>query len=149
MARTPFTFTTLPTEALGKVFPKLLLSSPHIKYPLRDGSKIRFWFNKWAGHQPLNVLPSIFYLSLKKSNIISDFFQSSNWNLHLRRDLRDEEIAELSSLLSLLNHLHPNPSMLDSRLWSFSSGSSSVSSFFLALSSPTPLLSYLDQFGTP
>lgn len=55
-------------------------------------------------------------------------------DFHFRRNLRDSEIVEFSSLLILLDNSHLSPSRLDSRIWSLSSFSIfSVSSFFFLL----------------
>lgn len=60
----------------------------------------------------------------------------SMWNLHLRKPLNILQI-ELSSLLSLLHNFQIQQSCLDRRIWSFSSsGSFTVSFYFVALSSP-------------
>lgn len=95
------------------------LSYPFIRSFLGNGSNIRFWLDSWASSQPFSsLLISIFNLSLKKSEVMLDFFHSSNWNLHLRRNIRD--IDELSSLLYFISPLSPSPSGSDSRLRSLS-----------------------------
>lgn len=84
-----------------------------------------------------------FSLSLQplseKIGVISDFYLSSNWDLHLRRNIRDDELPQLSSLFFILTHFHPSPFHPNSMFWSLaSSGSFSVSSLYAA-SPPLPL----------
>lgn len=100
--------------------------------------------DKWVTFQALIVLfPKLFNLYIKKNDAITTFFQSSNWNLHLRCNLRNPEIDELSSLLGLLSPLHPDPLKSDSISWALlSNGIFSVSSFllcsFFPFSFPSP-----------
>lgn len=45
----------------------------------------------------------------KNSKLVLDFFLSSNWNLHLRRNIRNIEKDELSSLLLIISPIHRSP----------------------------------------
>lgn len=100
--------------------------------------------DKWVTFQALIVLfPKLFNLYIKKNDAITTFFQSSNWNLHLRCNLRNPEIDELSSLLGLLSPFHRDPLKSDSISWALlSNGIFSVSSFllcsFFSFSFPSP-----------
>lgn len=89
---------------MERYFATLPLFLPHIKYSLGDSSHIRFWFDRWDSSHPFSILyPNIFNLSLEKSNVISDLSLSSSWNLYLRRSIEDDELFEISSVLSTLS----------------------------------------------
>lgn len=77
-----------------------------------------------------------FNLSIFKADVISCFLSpSSDWDFHFRRNLRDPEVVELSSLLILLRNSHLSPSHSDARLWSLTSSVLFfVSSLFSVLS---------------
>lgn len=72
-----------------------------------------------------------------KKGVVSDFFfPPSDWNLHLRRNLRDPVIQEYAELLAIPLPFQPFASRSDSRTWTISpSGIFSVSSFSSAISS--------------
>lgn len=102
-------------------------------------------FLEWLSHKVSSVSLSLslssleFLVSLKKLEVVSGFFLSSSWSLHLHIYTRDTEIDELSSLISIISPLSPSPSRSDSRLWSLSSlGSFLVSSCFALLSYSSP-----------
>lgn len=138
-----------PSKPLGMNFQISPLFHPFIKHSLGNGPTIRFSLDSRATPLSFSILfPPIYNLSLKKSSVFFRFLPSSNWNLYLRKNIRDDELPQFSSLLSILTHLHPTPSRSDSRFRSLaSSGSFSVSS--LSLSSTSLHLSPLNQFGIP
>lgn len=71
---------------------------------------IRFWLD-----QPLLKLLALFSLEClafpSKNRTQIRIFLCSSWNLHHRRNIRDFEIDELSSLLSIISPLSPSPSL--------------------------------------
>lgn len=78
---------------------------------------------------------------------MSNFFLFSNWNLHLRRNKRDIEADELSSLLSI-TPLSPSPSRPFSRLGLIHLRFFFGFLFFAKLSPSTPLpFNNLVSFG--
>lgn len=72
------------------------------------------------------------------------FFLVSNWDLHRHRNLNDDEIDELSSLLTILNPFHPNPSQKDPKVWALSF--QAPSRFLLFLGPFAPILFLLSAF---
>lgn len=87
-----------------------------------------------------SMFPHLFSITLGKNATISSFFSPpNNWNFHLRRDLRNEEISEISSLLSLLQAQRVSlASLANSRIWTLSSSALfSVPSFCQALTFPS------------
>lgn len=114
------TFYTLLIEAPRKVYRK-----PHPFFSLTlnilQGTVLTLDFELIDGPllNPLVFFTQYFQFSLKKSNVVSEFYHSSSWNLHLRRNIRDDELIVISSLLSILNDFHPSPSRQNTRFWSF------------------------------
>lgn len=96
-----------PWKGIAQVLPTFL---PFTKYLLASGNSIRFWINPWISSTSLGSrFPRLFNLSQLKDGLVSCFFSSpSNWNLHLRRNLRESEFKNLwiyqifSNTLSLL-----------------------------------------------
>lgn len=65
----------------------------------------------------LFFLPSTTFLW--KLSVVSNFYLSSDWNLHLRRNIINDKVPQLGSHLSILTHLHLSLSCLDSFPFSF------------------------------
>lgn len=89
---------------------------PHISQSLGDGSQIRFWLDKWAANQPLNVLfLRIFNLFTKNpmSSLISSLFPNQ---ISILGEIFVILKLRLSSLLPLLNPLHLHPSKSNTTL---------------------------------
>lgn len=130
MDGTPCTFCVQLTKA--RVFLKLHIFSPHIKFSSGNGSISIF--------QP--SFPRILNISLKKywrQFRISSYPQFGNSIFGEILEVKDS-ILEVkgSSLLSIVSPLYPYPSRQDSRLWTlFPSGSFLVSSFLSNFSPPS------------
>lgn len=124
-----------PWKGISLISP--LLQS-FIKYSLGNGATSRFELDSWATLIFFSTLfPSFYILSLKKLSVVSNFYMSSDWTLHLKRNITNDEVSQVSSHL----HIYPPSSFLFSfRLLALSlapSGSFPISSFFLGLSSPS------------
>lgn len=104
---------------------------PFIKLLVRSGTKIDFWNDRPSPSQ--TYLPaSLLHPFNKKLSRPSFFLPSDNWNFHFRRDLMEEEISEISSLLSLLNNVSLQPGLVYTRIWSLSSSGSLLGPIFLS-----------------
>lgn len=81
--------------------------------------------------------PLVFNLSDLKGVVVSSFFYFPfEWSLHLRMNLRDLEIQEYTELSAILQQLQPSVTRTYYRTWTIPpSGTFSVSSFFLTISS--------------
>lgn len=91
--------------------------STHLSRWLIEFRQVKKRLDPWASYQSFSSLfPRIFDLPLKKSEVVSEVFLSSSWNLHFRRYIRGTEIDELSSLLSIISALSPSPSGSDTSL---------------------------------
>lgn len=56
------------------------------------------------------MFPYLFSLTLRKNcNVSTFFYLHVNWNLHFKRDLREDKILDVLSLLSLLDASHLSP----------------------------------------
>lgn len=76
-------------KPLERYFPNFTSFLCSTKFSLDNGSKIRFWLDPWISSHPFSSLFSKnvqhFYEKIGK---VSEFFPSSNWNIHLRRNIR-------------------------------------------------------------
>lgn len=90
--------------------------------------------------------PLLFNLSDLKGVVVSSFFYfPSEWNLHLRMNLRGPEIQEYTDFSAIVQQLQPSVTRRDYRTRNIPpSGTFSVSSFFFAISSNpvAPLFPY-------
>lgn len=85
------------------------------------------------------MFPRLFSISLRKDCLGSSFFSpSNNRNFQLRRGSREEEISEISSLLSLLHNVSLQPRLEDTRIWTLSSSGFSTS--LLSFKPQVPLI---------
>ena len=69
---------------------------------LGEGTKIKFWKDGWCGVQPLTeTFPSLFSLSLNQDALVADCWcnVSHSWNLGLRRNLLDNELDNVATIL--------------------------------------------------
>lgn len=78
-------------------------------------------------------LPRLFSFTLGKNCPVSALFSfHDNWNVQFRRNLREEEICDVSSLLTILRSVSLVPNSVDHRSWSLSfPGFLTASSFSL------------------
>lgn len=87
--------------------------------------KFVFWEDFWLGDSPLSLqLPSIFRLSTISNLLIISFFSPSIslsllvcWNLHIRRNLSDDEFLEFYRLLEMLKSVRLNDLEEDFKSW--------------------------------
>lgn len=92
-----------------------------IRFNLGLGREIPFWEDMWIGEVPLKTtFKNIYSLAVEpKGRVVDSYDVNGNiWNPGLRRNLNDWELAELGSLLGLLNDFRPNPSLCDNWEWS-------------------------------
>lgn len=81
-----------------------------MKVVARVENKIRFWEHRWWGRFHFSG-PSLLQISTAHNQTISHFLRSDSssnlstisWNLHFRRNLKDEEVNDLSLLLGSLD----------------------------------------------
>lgn len=126
-------------KSLEIYFSNLLGFHQLIRSVAKGGNIIRFSKDKWLRDSSFKDLyPSLFQISSLHDKPISQFIQdegsrlnsSLSWVLHFRRDLRDEEMNELSSLLQSLENVRLDVDGIDIKVSKVdSSGSFSVKSF--------------------
>lgn len=92
----------------------LSLFLPHSKLSVGCGNKIQFWTDPWLDSQTLSSFPSsIKYFFIQRWGYLAFLILSSHWDFHFRRNLRDPEVTELSSLLVLLQDVRLSTYRLD------------------------------------
>lgn len=84
-------------KAIGDISKVMQGSKQDLKVEVANSTRANFWPDRWSEFSPLGEkFPWIFSLSTKKEGKMTEFddidFHSVNWNLHLGRSLRDEEI---------------------------------------------------------
>ena len=126
-----------PWKAIHGFLPVFL---EHAKTKLGDGRRIRFWEDTWEGSQPFRIkFPNIFRLSLLRNKSVSNFITTTfnlepSWNLHLRRCVSDQEMAELSELVSSLERVRVCEVLEDRWVWEEETlGMLTCKSLFLSL----------------
>ena len=83
----------------------------HAKLKLGNGERIRFWEDDWVERKQLKAkFTNLFRLSTLHNKPVSDFLDNPfnsepSWNLHLRRNVSEREVVELTELLSTLERV--------------------------------------------
>lgn len=124
---------TSPWKNISKIYSWFI---PFIRYDVGSGSRVLFWEDKWWGEEILaSKFQRIYSISYKKGLPLSNFYSMSSsssnlaWDLGLRRGLRDFEVEEMTSIVTLLSDVFIDPRSHDSRVWSLSPSGSFSSSF--------------------
>ena len=79
-------------------------------FVLGEGTKIKFWKDKWCVAETLaEKFPNLFYLALNKEAYVAECWCTAthSWNLGLRRNMLDNEIANAASALEILHSWAP------------------------------------------
>ncbi|KAA0065914.1 uncharacterized protein E5676_scaffold259G00270 [Cucumis melo var. makuwa] len=105
------------------------------------GTKIRFWKDNWCGVEPLaENFPNLFSLSLNNDAFVADCWCiiTHSWNLRLRRNVLDNKLDNVASILEILHSWAPSDSG-DSRKWTPNvNGSFTMKNTFLSLTKRSP-----------
>ncbi|XP_020253791.1 uncharacterized protein LOC109830842 [Asparagus officinalis] len=110
----------------------------HIIWTIGSGERIRFWEDKWIGHNSLSSLfPSLYQLALSSNvNVRSQGFFRDNawhWSLLLRRCIPHMSRTDKSNLLNLIGSYQISTHS-DIPIWSLTTnGMYSVKSFYQLL----------------
>lgn len=105
--------TTCPWKNISRIYHTFI---PYMRYDMGRGDRVKFWEDIWWGEKKLAFkFQRIYFISSKKGLPISCYSSinpSSNmaWDLGIHRGLRDHEVEELSSLISLLSDVFTDPS---------------------------------------
>ncbi|KAL7161870.1 hypothetical protein ACSBR2_042363 [Camellia fascicularis] len=97
-----------------------------------DGSRIRFWYDKWCGVTCLkDEFPFLFNLSADKKGSFQQYFARktsySDWNFNYRRSLYARELSDETRLLSLLASTPTlSPGCIDSLVWNSATAGSEL-----------------------
>lgn len=94
-------------HTLGSIVHMLALGKLLFKPSLGNSDRISFWDDHKIGSAPLKDLsPCLFNISRSNDCPVSALHSSvDNWNFQFRRNLREEEICEISSLLSIVGRV--------------------------------------------
>ncbi|MDV3188705.1 MAG: hypothetical protein Q8834_02660, partial [Candidatus Phytoplasma australasiaticum] len=69
-----------------------------IRFKVGNGMKVLFWEDIWIAQRPLKqIFPELFSLSLQPRATIFDLWTGQGWNLNLRRNLNDWELADIEA----------------------------------------------------
>ncbi|XP_059633971.1 uncharacterized protein LOC132276526 [Cornus florida] len=118
--------------------------SPHVRFSVRDGSRVRFWEDLWCGNQPLcRTFPRLFSIAVDKHATVANCYQLDNsgitWNVLFRRSFQDWELEDVSIFLDQLYWQEGLGRGYDDLTWIPSSrGHFEVRSLFLCLSNFAP-----------
>ncbi|KAG2705579.1 hypothetical protein I3760_05G061600 [Carya illinoinensis] len=111
----------------------------HVKFKVRDGSRIYFWHNIWCGESALkNVFPSLFQIARQQDATVADsiyFLNNSiQWNVDFVRNVNDWEVNVFSYYFSRIYELKILQGREDRLMWIHEGNSRfSVHSYYNAL----------------
>ncbi|OVA16891.1 hypothetical protein BVC80_9049g17 [Macleaya cordata] len=100
---------------------------------IHDGSQVSFWHDCWSGHRTLKeVAPTLYKISSNKNGSISDFITETpwdtKWNLFFNRDVRQQELQQLATLLQRIGTSPPTlDTSQDSFKWTLTTSGSFTS----------------------
>ena len=110
-------------------------------FVLGEGTKISFWKDNWCAAEPLaEKFPNLFSLSLNKDVYVAECWCTAthSWNLGLRRNMFDNEIANVASILEILRSWAPSDG-IDSLKWTPNvNGNFTTKSTFLNVTKRSP-----------
>ncbi|KAL4626758.1 hypothetical protein ACB092_05G120500 [Castanea dentata] len=115
--------------------------SKHLSFVVGDGTRIRFWHDRWIGDATLKVLyPELYECSAVKDACISEVLWIPEggtvrvWNLTFYRAFEDWELAASYSLLRLIQTRIPQGNRRDTLYWRLKGdGMFDVRSYYLAI----------------
>ena len=83
-------------------------------FRLNNGTQIRFWEDKWLGHQAFKTrYPNLYNVVRKKQATVAEVLQTAPLNVSFRRALVGTKLTERHSLVASIMHVTLN-NMLDS-----------------------------------
>ena len=79
----------------------------HILYDIGDGSRVKFWQDRWCGESPLAVsYPDLFRFCRNKEASVVELMKSPNgvlfWDVSFFRGVHVRELAALSSFMETI-----------------------------------------------
>ncbi|KAK1308793.1 hypothetical protein QJS10_CPA09g01414 [Acorus calamus] len=91
-------------------------------WQLGEGSTFRFWDDRWCGSRPLRTLFSrLASKAIRTHGRACDFWlidaAVGEWDTRMRRGLREDEIAQFTELLGLLQAVKPVEGLEDVVMW--------------------------------
>ncbi|XP_077224226.1 uncharacterized protein LOC143857676 [Tasmannia lanceolata] len=110
-----------------------------IRFKVYSGDRIKFWSDSWCSSDPLAVLfPGLFSVASIKDVKVADCFERIHnriiWFPSFRRNFFEQELADISQLLHLIEGCYIKKSGVDKRIWIWNpSGVFSVKSFYYRL----------------
>ena len=98
--------------------------SKHLSFVVGEGTRIRFWLDRWIGDDTLkNLYPDLYVCSAVKDAYISEVLWMPEggtvrvWNLRFYRAFEDWELAASYSLLQLIQTRIPRGDRRDTLCW--------------------------------
>jgi hypothetical protein len=119
--------------------------SPHLKFVLGCGSRIRFWLDIWCGEVTLSrAFPLLFRIAQSREARVADYLCWQNgvphWDVRFTRLLHDWEVEPFQTMIGLLYSVKVHQFQEDRVCWGpFRSGCFEVKSYYQILSLNTPL----------
>ena len=97
----------LTTLVYGRVSVTVGLLSRHIRYDIGDGSRVKFWQDRWCGETPLAVsYPELFKVCRNKEASMAELMKSPNgvlfWDVSFFRGVHVQELEVLSSFMEFI-----------------------------------------------
>jgi hypothetical protein len=118
--------------------------SPHIKFVMGCGSRIRFWLDIWCGEDTLSkVFPLLFRIAQSSEARVTDYLCWQNgvphWDVRFTRLLHDWEVEPFQAMICLLYSIKVQQNQEDRVCWGPSRrGCFEVKSYYKILSLNTP-----------
>ena len=95
-----------------------------VRFRVGDGRRIRFWEDVWWGDEAFSTqFVDLYRLSLASNRTIADSVipndgsMSHGWDLQFFRNVHDRELGNLVNLTAILEQVHLNEELADTRTW--------------------------------
>ena len=122
---------------LWKSIPSVQMEFDHwIRYRVHGGNCHRLWHDEWCGQMVLcNQFPNLYLLDRRKQAVFPKNYCVLGgvvvWDSSFRRNLYDNEAANLVEFLGMLDKIYLSIGRADGRLWKLNvKGQFSVKSFY-------------------